>query len=143
MPWWGWVVLGMGLLATELLVIDAQFYLIFLGISATIVGLLGLGVTTPAWIQWLAFAVLSVLTMLTLRRKLYALASSRSGHVEQRLTLGDRVTVPVDLAPGETCRVDYRGSTWTARNIDQSAIAAGKEAVIARIDGLTLRIKST
>src|ERR1043165_385277 len=106
MPWWGWVVVGMGLLAVELFVIDAQFYLVFLGVSAAVVGLIGLGVTTPAWAQWLTFAVLSVLTMLAFRSRLYAMARNRSGHVEQRLTLGDRVTVPVHLAPGETCRVD-------------------------------------
>lgn len=142
MSWWGWVVVGMGLLAVELFVIDAQFYLVFLGVSAAVVGLIGLGVTTPAWAQWLTFAVLSVLTMLAFRSRLYAMARNRSGHVEQRLTLGDRVTVPVHLAPGETCRVDYRGSSWTARNIDAAAIEAGKEAVIDAVDGLTLRIKA-
>ena len=142
MPWWGWVVIGMGLLAAELFVIDAQFYLVFIGVSAAVVGLIGLGVTTPEWVQWLIFALLSVLTMLAFRRKLYAMARNRSGHVEERLTLGDRVTVPVHLAPGETCRVDYRGSSWTARNIDQAAIEAGKEAIIEAVDGLTLRVKA-
>ena len=42
MPWWGWFVLAAALLAVELFVIDAQFYLVFLGVSAALVGLLGL-----------------------------------------------------------------------------------------------------
>ncbi len=42
MPSWGWLVVGIGLLGVEMFVIDAQFYLVFLGASAALVGLLGL-----------------------------------------------------------------------------------------------------
>jgi inner membrane protein len=143
MPWWGWLVVGIGLLGVEMFVIDAQFYLVFLGVSAATVGLLGLaGLTTPLWAQWVSFAVLSLLTMLAFRRRLYQLARNRSGHVEERLTLGDRITVPVHLEPGQTCRVDYRGSSWTARNVGSAAIEADKDAIIEQVDGLTLRVKS-
>lgn len=143
MPFWAWLVIGIGLLGVEMFVIDAQFYLVFLGASAIFVGLLGLaGVPLAEWMQWLIFAVLSVVTMFTFRQRLYQLVRARSGHVEERLTIGDRVTVPVRLEPGQTCRVDYRGSSWTARNSDQRVIEAGHEALIAQIDGLTLQVKS-
>jgi inner membrane protein len=143
MPWWGWLVVGIGLLGAEMFVIDAQFYLVFLGVAATIVGLLGLvGVAVPLWAQWLCFAALSMVSMLTFRRQLYHLARNRAGHVEERLQLGDRVTVPVHLEPGQTCRVDYRGSSWTARNVGPAAIEAGKEAIIDQVDGLTLHVKT-
>lgn len=144
MPWWAWLVVGIGLLSVEMFVIDAQFYLVFLGASATLVGLLGLaGITTPEWAQWLVFSLLAVVTMVTFRRRLYNLVKTRSGHVEERLTIGDRVLVPVRLEPGQSCRVDYRGSSWTARNVDQQAIEAGREAAIAQIDGLTLQVRAT
>ena len=144
MAWWAWLVLGIGLLAVEMFLIDAQFYLVFVGMAAAVVGLLGLmGVPTPEWGQWLVFAVLSLASVLALRRPLYQLVRNRSGHVEQRLTLGDRVTLPVRLEPGESCRVDYRGSSWSARNVDRAAIEAGKEAVIDQVDGLTLHIKAS
>ena len=143
MPWWAWLVVGIGLLGVEMFVIDAQFYLVFLGASATIVGLLGLaGVTTPEWAQWLIFSILSILTMLAFRRRLYELVRGRSGHVEERLTVGDRVLVPVRLEPGQSCRVDYRGSSWSARNTGTQAIEAGREAVIAAVDGLTLHVQA-
>jgi membrane protein implicated in regulation of membrane protease activity len=58
------------------------------------------------------------------------------------LTLGDRVVIPMRLEPGQSCRVDYRGSSWTARNIDEVGIDAGNEAVISRVDGLTLHVKT-
>jgi inner membrane protein len=142
MPWWGWLVVGILLLATEMFVLDAQFYLVFLGVSAALVGLIGLaGVGLPDWAQWLAFAALSLITMVGFRKRVYQLVRGRTGMVEERLTLGDRVVVPMRLEPGQNCRVDYRGSTWTARNVDSLPIEAGKEAVIAHVDGLTLHVK--
>jgi membrane protein implicated in regulation of membrane protease activity len=143
MPWWSWLVAGAVLLAIEMFVIDAQFYLVFIGVSAALVGLLGLaGITLPPWADWLVFAILSLVTMVSFRKRLYAVVRGRTGHVEERLTLGDRVTVPVRLEPSQTCRVDYRGSTWTARNVDETAIEAGREAVISRVDGLVLLVRA-
>ncbi|MET0497403.1 MAG: NfeD family protein [Steroidobacteraceae bacterium] len=46
------------------------------------------------------------------------------------------------MEPSKTCRVDYRGSSWTARNVDETAIEAGREAVIARVDGLVLLVRA-
>jgi membrane protein implicated in regulation of membrane protease activity len=134
------LVVGIGLLGVEMFVIDAQFYLVFIGAAAVLVGLTGLVVPLPDHIEWLIFAVLSVVTMLTFRQRLYRLVRERSGHVEERLTLGDRIRVPVRLEAGQTCRVDYRGSSWTARNTGTGAIEAGHEALIARVDGLTLEL---
>lgn len=141
MPWWGWLVLGIGLLGAEMFVIDAQFYLVFLGVSATVVGLLGLsGITLPVWLQWLVFAALSIVAMVGFRRRLYERVRGRTGVVQERITVGDRVVVPVRLEPGQTCRVDYRGSSWTARNADRRPIEAGTEASISRVDDLTLHL---
>jgi membrane protein implicated in regulation of membrane protease activity len=143
MSGWGWLVIGIGLLAAEMFLIDAQFYLVFVGVAAILVGLLGTaGLQWPAWAQWLSFTVLSLVSVLAFRRQLYQLIRKRSGHVDQPLTLGDRVRVPVRLEPGDTCRVDYRGSTWSARNVDAAAIEAGNQAVIDQVDGLTLQIKA-
>jgi len=143
MPWWGWVILGIGLLGVEMFGIDLQFYLVFVGVSAAIVGLLGLaGLAMPDWAQWLLFAALAIVAMLTFRRRVYALVRGKSGHVQERVTSGDQIAVPVRLDPGQTCRVDYRGTTWTARNVDVLTIAAGSQAIISSIDDLTLHIKA-
>ena len=48
------------------------------------------------------------------------------------------VTLPAALPPGETCRLEYRGSSWSAINGGQAEIAAGAHARIERVDGLTL-----
>jgi membrane protein implicated in regulation of membrane protease activity len=143
MPWWAWMVLGIGLLGVEMFVIDAQFYLVFIGLSAAIVGLLGLvGVDLPEWSQWLAFSALAVVAMVGFRRRVYEMLRGSAGHVDERLTIGDRVVVDSRLEPGQTGRVEYRGSSWTARNAGAQAIEPGREAVIAQVDGLTLHIKA-
>jgi membrane protein implicated in regulation of membrane protease activity len=143
MHWWGWLILGAALLALEMFVIDAQFYLVFLGISAALVGLFSLAIPGLAdWIQWLAFAVLALVTMFSFRDRVYRLVRGRTGVVEERLTIGDRVTIPNRLEPGQSTRVEYRGSTWTARNVDQVALEAGREAFIAGVEGLTLHVRT-
>ena len=51
MPWWGWITVGALLLAAEMTIVDLEFYLVFLGVSAFVVGLLGLAeVSMPFWL---------------------------------------------------------------------------------------------
>ena len=143
MPWWAWLVLGIGLLGVEMFVIDAQFYLVFIGLSAAIVGLLGLfGLEMPNWAQWLVFSALAIVAMLAFRRRLYEMVRSGGGHVDERLTVGDRVVVSSRLEPGQSGRVEYKGSNSTARNDGAQPIEAGREAIIAQVDGLTLHVKA-
>jgi membrane protein implicated in regulation of membrane protease activity len=143
MPWWGWLIAGVALLGVEMFVIDAQFYLVFLGISAAIVGLFGLaGVAMPEWLEWLLFAALSLLTMFAFRRRLYEMLRKSSGFVQERVTPGDRVVVPTRLEPGQTTRVEYRGTYWTARNVDGQPIEAGAEALVSQVEELTLYLKA-
>jgi membrane protein implicated in regulation of membrane protease activity len=141
MPWWGWLIVGIGLLGAEMFLIDAQFYLVFIGASASIVGLIGLaGVTMPEWAEWLIFAALAIVSMIAFRRRVYELVRGQAGPVQQRVTTGDRVVVPTRLEPGQSCRVDYRGSSWTARNASGKTIEAGTEARISHVEDLTLHV---
>ena len=142
MAWWSWCILGAVLLGIELLAVDAQFYLVFAGLAAVIVGLLGLvGLALPDAGQWLLFGVLAVAAMFTLRRPIYAKLMNRSfGNVST--DLDQRVTLPQDLPPGKSCRIEYRGSGWTAVNIGDQVIPSGGTARIDSIDGVTLRVRA-
>ena len=140
MPWWGWLVIGAILFGAEMFVIDAQFYLVFFGVAAAIVGLFGLaGAPWPDWAQWLAFAGLSIFALVGFRRRVYQKFRRSAGAVEAPLHVGDRVALDCALAPGQSCRVEYRGSTWTARNVDVAPLSG--EVEIASIDGLTLHVR--
>jgi inner membrane protein len=138
MHWWAWIGVGAVLLGSELAFVDAQFYLVFVGASALVVGLLQVaGLGAPVWLQWLIFALLAAGSMLTFRRRIYermrrGLPAMKSGPT------GERVILPQALPPGATCRLEYRGSSWSAINGGAALIAAGSSARIQRVDGLTL-----
>ncbi len=141
MTWWSWMILGAVLLGAELFAIDAQFYLVFLGISAAIVGLASLlGLAMPEWAQWMVFAALSLVSFFTFRRTLYE--KIRGGAVGFRETLaGNVIDLPEELGPGAQARVEFRGTKWTVRNIGETAIAAGARATVVEVEGLTLRVR--
>jgi membrane protein implicated in regulation of membrane protease activity len=141
MYWWAWIAVGAILLGSELAFVDAQFYLVFVGASAFVVGMLQLtGVGLAAWLQWLIFAVLAATSMLTFRRRIYE--SMRRGLPAMKVgPAGEVVTVPMVLPPGETCRLEYRGCSWSAVNAGLGVIAAGSRARIERVDGLTLVVR--
>ena len=142
MQWWAWIAAGAILLGSELAFVDAQFYLVFVGASAFVVGMLQLaGLGLAMWLQWLIFAALAATSMLTFRRRIYArmrrgLPAMKSGPA------GEIVTLLLALAPGETCRLEFRGSSWSAINGGEVPIAAGSQARIERVDGLTLVVRS-
>ena len=142
MTWWSWMVLGAVLLGAELFAIDAQFYLVFLGVSAALVGLAGLfGIAMPEWAQWVAFAILSLVFFFSFRKSLYE--KIRGGAIGFRENLlGDMVRVETDLAAGAEARIEYRGTKWTAKNIGSDTIAGGSKARVVKADGLTLHVEA-
>ena len=141
MPGWGWLVIGALLFGAEMFLIDAQFYLVFFGTAAIVVGLLDwLILPIPDSLQWLLFGLLSIIAMVGFRKRLYEKLRKPQDALPDALTAGDRVTLSEPLAPGQTCRVEYRGSSWTARNIGSTPLSG--EVVIAKIEGLTLLVQA-
>jgi inner membrane protein len=142
MQWWAWIAVGAILLGSELAFVDAQFYLVFIGSAALIVGFLDLvGLHFADWLQWLLFALLVALSMVGFRRRIY---ERMRRHLPTVGTgpQGETVILPAALPPGETCRLEFRGSSWSALNGGESVIAAGERARIKRIDGLTLVVQA-
>ena len=136
------MIFGLLLLGAELLAIDAQFYLVFLGISAALVGLADvLGLAVPEWGQWVAFAVLALIFMVTFRRSLYLKIRGGGDSFPESMS-GESVNVTSDLAPGAEVRLEYRGTEWTAMNVGDAEISSGTKAKIVNVDGLTLHISA-
>jgi membrane protein implicated in regulation of membrane protease activity len=140
MTWWAWMILGAVLLGAELFAVDAQFYLVFLGVSAAVVGLAALfGITMPEWGQWLTFAIVSVAFFVTFRKALYVKLRGGGLGYEQRY-VGEIVEVAEEIEAGGRGRAQYRGSDWNIQNVGDSAIAAGGAAKVVEVDGLTLKV---
>jgi len=139
MPWWGWMVVGCMLLAGEAAV-TADFYLALIGLAALTVGLLGLGLEGPLWLQYALFAVLSVGYLVGFRGRL-AERLGASGE-EPPLLEGEIAIVQEDIAPGATGRAELRGATWIARNRSHETLSSGTRARVEKTEGLVIQIRS-
>ena len=142
MTWWAWMILGAVFLSIELFAVEAQFYLVFLGVAAALVGLLGLfGVVLPEWGQWLAFATLSLAFFFSFRPMIYSRIRSGGENYPESIS-GESVKIIDDLAPGTETRTQFRGSDWTVRNVGDETIAGGSTVEVVKVDGLTLHVSA-
>jgi inner membrane protein len=141
MVWWHWMVLGLFLAALEL-VTPGSFFIIFFGVAALLVGLLDLwGLAGPVWVQWLIFAVLSVLSLLVFRNPLLRLVRAdqpNASLVDALIT--ETAHALEDIPPDEFGRVELRGSAWSAKNVATQKILKGQRCTVQRVDGLKLYV---
>lgn len=141
MQWWAWITIGAILLGVELAFIDAQFYLLFLGISGLLVGLLkAAGLLGGEWLEWLTFALVAVILLFGFRKPIYQMLKRNLPDTKIG-PAGDVLICPAELPPGGSCRLEYRGSSWSVRNSGSQPILAGAKARIDRVDGLTLVVR--
>jgi membrane protein implicated in regulation of membrane protease activity len=140
MPWWGWIVVGASLLVSELAV-DAQFYLIFLGISAIAVGVTLLaGIPAPEWLQWIMFGALSAFTFVTFRSKVYGALRGNPPGIEPGM-LGEEGIALDSIDPGSIGRAELRGTVWQARNTGSDIITSGARVRVEANSGVVLNIR--
>jgi hypothetical protein len=134
------MVIGAVLLGAELFVVEADFFLVFLGVSAVLTGLTALAMPSlPWWAQWLLFAAVALISMVFFRKRVYMLVRGGGRELEHDL-LGQVFRMPERVSPGETCRVEHQGSTWTVRNEGPVAIEAGGKARVTAVHGVVLGV---
>ena len=134
-----WLAAGLVLVVAELAT-PGGFVIIFFGIAALVVGVLGLlGVVTSPALQFLLFSVLSVGSLAILRGRLQSKLRTPSSVAVDSL-IGDLAIPQERLSPGVVGRVEVRGSSWTARNTSAVTLDVGQRARVAGVDGLTLAV---
>lgn len=141
MPWWGWIIVGASLLAAEV-ALSTDFYLVFFGAGALVLGLLGLaGVSLPVWAQWLLFAILSVISLALFRtRWRRSLWKGRTSYEELR---GELATASERVAAGATGRGELRGTVWQLKNAGPEELVPGDRCRVEAVEGLTLTVRRT
>jgi inner membrane protein len=138
--WWGWIVVGALLLSAELFV-PTDFFLVFLGVAALLVGGVGLsGIALPIWGQWLLYAALSLLLLVTVRGPLKRRMPAGDSRADDTL-VGEIALIRERLEAGATGTAELRGARWTARNADTTALEPGARARVERVDGLVLHVR--
>jgi len=140
MPWWGWILAGALLLGSELFV-TTEFYLIFLGFAALVVGLFLLaGFDLPVWAQWLCFAALAALFLVGFRRRVWQKIGSSGAPVRDRV-VGEIAKVSERIEPGQEGRAELRGAVWTVRNVGEVPLEPGQRARAEDLEGLVLLVR--
>lgn len=142
MLWWEWIVIGFLLVGLEL-VVAGNFFIIFFGAGAILVGLLGLvGLAGPQWLQWLLFSCFSVVFLMLFRDPLLRrLGGVRATGADVDAIPGEHARATDDMAPGATGHVELRGATWSAKNVGPHAVGRGDRCRVVTLDGLTLSVE--
>jgi membrane protein implicated in regulation of membrane protease activity len=141
MSWWGWVIVGAILLGAELAFVNAQFYLVFIGSAAIVVGFVtALSPSLAVWAQWAIFAILAIVSMVMFRSRIYQKLRGGAPPVHTGPP-GGVITLRVDLAPGESCQAEHGGTFWTLRNDAGVPLRSGSRVRVASVHGLTLLVR--
>lgn len=139
MVWWLWVLAGLALLVVEMAT-PGGLVALFFGIGALCVApLAALGVG-DTW-QWLAFSVVSVALLATLRGKLTAVLGRGGGRPVDGL-VGEEAILLEDLPAGGTGKAELRGTPWSARAASGIPLKAGQRCTVERVEGLVLWLRA-
>lgn len=141
MDWWLWILLGLALLALEMLT-PGGFYVLFFGAGALVVGLLaamGLGGTTA--VQWLLFSLGSIAALVLFRQRLLELFTSPNEGRNVDSFAQDTAVLLQDLPASGVGKAELRGTTWSVRNAETRDLAAGQRCRVDRVEGLTLWVR--
>jgi membrane protein implicated in regulation of membrane protease activity len=142
MPWWGWVLVGSMLLAAELFVVEADFYLVFIGFAAVAVGFLDLaGIGGPMWLEWALFGVIALASTVLFRQRVYRRLRPPGPPVSDSV-VGEAAHVREAIAPNGHGHAELRGTVWQAKNVGTAPLGAGERARVAGVDGLTLLVRT-
>jgi inner membrane protein len=141
MTWWYWLFMGLVLAGAEMMS-PGGFYLLFFGIAALVVGTLaGLGIVQVVWLEWLLFSILAIASLLLFRGPLLRMTKQTPTHVVDTM-VGEIAVLLDDLSPGQTGKAELRGTTWSTRNDGITPLAKGQRAVVIKVDGLVLWVRS-
>jgi len=141
MVWWYWLLLGLVLLAAELAT-PGGFYILFFGLAALIVGALaGMEWLNTAWLQWLLFSILSILSLFLFRNSLLLWMKAHEPVENVDSMIGEMAVLTEDLLPGNVGKAELRGTIWSARNAGQTVLTKGHRARVEKVEGLMLWIK--
>jgi len=95
-------------------------------------------------VQWLAFSVLSLVGLGTLRGPLLRRLGQKpapSGEIAGEL-VGEQAVLLDDLAAGGEGKAELRGTPWTVKAASGIPLAKGQRCRVERVVGLTLWVRA-
>lgn len=141
LSWWIWVLLGLLLLAGEILT-PGGFYIIFFGFGALVVGVLSLlGLHLGLAMEGLVFTVVSVAACAVFRKPLLARFRRLTPEYTVDTLIGETAITQTEIACGGTGKAELRGTAWNAQNLTDATIPMGQRCRVERVEGLTLFVR--
>jgi inner membrane protein len=133
-PWLIWFLTGIAVMLAELAV--PGFVIIFFGLGCLGAAVVAAIAPEAYSAQLFAFLIVSLSSLVTLRKVAMHIFVGRSEGSENDVTanvsVGTRIKIDQDIEPGREVRVRYRGTMWTA--VSEDLIASGSEAKIIGVD---------
>jgi len=143
-PWLIWFLAGIAVILAELAI--PGFVIIFFGIGCLGAACLAAIVPEAYSIHIMAFLIVSLTSLVTLRKMAMRIFVGHSEGPESddtgNVSVGTRIKIDQDIEPGREARVRYRGTMWTA--VSEDNLPAGSEAEIIGVDKVNrscLRLK--
>jgi membrane protein implicated in regulation of membrane protease activity len=141
LAWWHWMVLGMALIALEMLV--TTFFVLWFGMGALLVGVVMLFIAPGFAIQMVLWAILSVVMTLVWLRYFKNPDRSRLGQAKEGVkgVIGLVTKAVTETGAGEIMfqRPVLGADRWPV--VADEPIAAGERARIVDVLGQTLKIE--
>jgi len=140
MAWWIWTLIGFFFLMLEF--IAGSMHSAFFAAGAFLVALLvAVNAGGPLWVQILIFTLFSLATLLLIRP--YVVKKLRlSRTVVVDTMIGEQAMALAEMAPDGFGKAEMRGSTWSAHNVGETALARGQRCTVERVEGLMLHVRA-
>jgi len=136
-----WFILGLIMLLLELVL--PGFFIFFFGLGAWITALVCLIWDPGINLQIIIFAVTSVLSLIGLRKmiqkKFFYVKEDEANKVEDEFT-GREAVVIEDILPGNTGKVEFKGTMWKAES--DTELKKGQSVIIVSKENFKLIVKS-
>ena len=133
-PWLVWFLAGIAVMLAELAV--PGFVIIFFGLGCWGASVVAVFAPDAYSAQVVVFLIVSVASLMTLRRVAMRVFVGRSEGQETEdlgnVPVGARITLDQDLEAGRVGRVHFRGTMWDA--VSEDRIPAGSDAEITGVD---------
>lgn len=135
-----WIIVGAAMLIAELLSVSLVF--VFLSIGGFVTALLTwMGMLPSFNSQLLGFSIISVISLMLLRKSFKKLTRKNANSPEYSEYIGDKAAVVETIPPEGEGKVFYRGTEWIALSVNHGTIKAGKSVIIRKLDGIKLLVE--
>ncbi len=135
-----WLIVGLLMLVLELVSVVLVF--VFFAAGALITALLAsVGILPDLNTQLFAFSLISVLTLILLRKHTKNLLRQRGSHTEYNEFAGETAMVVRDIPALGEGKIYYRGAEWSAISAAHLPIEAGSKVIIRQSEGIKLIVE--